>query len=1091
MKKTLITCALVALGVASSSAITPLWLRNAKISPDGSQIAFTYKGDIYKVAATGGQAVRLTAQPSYETNPVWSPDGKQIAFASDRKGNFDVFVMPADGGSAVQLTFNSTSETPWAFSPDGKSVYYSAAIQDPASSAMFPTARLTEVYSVPVAGGSPTQVIATPAEEINFDPQGRFFLYQDQKGMEDALRKHHTSSVTRDVWRYDIATGHHTNLTNRAGEDRSPVLSPDGKNVYILSERNGGSFNVWSFPLDNPAQAKVVTNFTKNPVRFLSVASNSTLCFTYDGEIYTKKNGASPAKVKIDLVSDDSEQIANLKLTRGATSAAASPDGKQVAFIVRGDVFVTSVEYGTTKRITTTPATETSVSWGPDNRTLTYDTQRNGKWEVVKATIERKEDLDFPNATLIKEEIILSGDKAERYFPKISPDGKEIAYIKDRDKLTVYNFASKKERQITDGSQWYVTEGKFNYNWSPDGKWFTLEFIGHGRDPYSDIGIVSAKGGSPVTNITNSAYINVNPRWVMKGDAIMFTSNRYGLRSQASWGSQDDIFLAFVNQEAYDKYQLSKEDYEYQQEEEKAKKAEEDKKQAADADKKKKDDKKKDDGKKADDAKKKDITVELDKIADRIVRVTPNSSDLASAIITDDGNSLYYLSAFENKYDLWKLDLRKHDTKLINKMNTAAADLELDKDNKNLFVLGSNSMGKVSVSADKFSPISYRAEMKLDLAKEREAMFNYVHQEVSKKFYNPNMHGLDWEACVATYRKFLPHINNNYDFANLLSEELGELNASHTGGRYYPDGGEATSYLGLFFDLNFKGKGLKVAEVVANGPFDKAKSQVKAGTIIEKINGTPITVENDCSLLLNGQTGKKTLVSLYNPTSGKRWDEVIRPISRSTNNALLYKRWVKGREALVDSLSHGRLGYVHLQSMNDASYREAYNQVLGKFYKKDGIVIDTRWNGGGRLHEDIEILFSGKKYFTQVTRGKEACDMPSRRWNKPSIMVQCEANYSNAHGTPWVYKHTGIGKLVGMPVPGTMTSVNWVTLQDPSLIFGIPVIGYRLPEGNYLENTQLEPDIKVANNPETVVKGKDEQIEAAVKELLKEIDAKK
>ena len=279
--------------------------------------------------------------------------------------------------------------------------------------------------------------------------------------------------------------------------------------------------------------------------------------------------------------------------------------------------------------------------------------------------------------------------------------------------------------------------------------------------------------------------------------------------------------------------------------------------------------------------------------------------------------------------------------------------------------------------------------------------------------------------------------------------------------------------------------------MVANGPFDKAKSQVKAGTIIEKINGTPITVENDCSLLLNGQTGKKTLVSLYNPASGKRWDEVIRPISRSTNNALLYKRWVKGREALVDSLSHGRLGYVHLQSMNDASYREAYNLVLGKFYKKDGIVIDTRWNGGGRLHEDIEILFSGKKYFTQVTRGKEACDMPSRRWNKPSIMVQCEANYSNAHGTPWVYKHTGIGKLVGMPVPGTMTSVNWVTLQDPSLIFGIPVIGYRLPEGNYLENTQLEPDIKVANNPETVVKGKDEQIEVAVKELLKEIDAKK
>jgi tricorn protease len=192
----------------------------------------------------------------------------------------------------------------------------------------------------------------------------------------------------------------------------------------------------------------------------------------------------------------------------------------------------------------------------------------------------------------------------------------------------------------------------------------------------------------------------------------------------------------------------------------------------------------------------------------------------------------------------------------------------------------------------------------------------------------------------------------------------------------------------------------------------------------------------------------------------------------------------------VDRLSGGRLGYVHLRSMADASYRDVYSQILGKYYLREGIVIDTRWNGGGRLHEDIEVLFSGKKYFTQVIRGREACDMPSRRWNKPSIMLQCEANYSNAHGTPWVYKHVGIGKLVGMPVPGTMTSVSWEDLQDDSMLFGIPIIGYRLPEGNYLENTQLEPDIRVANDPATVVKGEDTQLKTAVSELLREIDAK-
>ena len=177
--------------------------------------------------------------------------------------------------------------------------------------------------------------------------------------------------------------------------------------------------------------------------------------------------------------------------------------------------------------------------------------------------------------------------------------------------------------------------------------------------------------------------------------------------------------------------------------------------------------------------------------------------------------------------------------------------------------------------------------------------------------------------------------------------------------------------------------------------------------------------------------------------------------------------------------------------MDGDSFRKVYSDLLGKYNDREGVVIDIRWNGGGRLHEDIEVLLSGSKYFTQEIRGVETCDMPSRRWNKPSIMVMAEPCYSNAHGTPWVYKNRGLGKLVGMPVPGTMTSVNWVTTQDPSIVFGIPVIGYRLPDGSFLENQQLEPDIKVANDPEIIVTGVDQQLKAAVDELLKEIDSKK
>lgn len=1100
MKK-LITCLSFALAAVfvGYAAVTPLWMRDARISPDGSEIVFCYKGDIYKVSAQGGTAVQLTTQASYEANPVWSPDGEQIAFASDRNGNFDLFIMSADGGAARRLTYHSASEIPSTFTPDGKYVLFSASIQDPATSALFPTSAMTELYRVPVEGGNTEQVLGTPAEWVCFDKAGSNFLYQDRKGFEDEWRKHHTSSIARDIWLYDTQTGEHTNLTNRDGEDRNPVYAPDGKSVYFLSERNGGSFNVYSFPLNAPQQVKPVTTFRTHPVRFLSVSDKGTLCYAYDGELYTQLPNSRPQKVKVELVRDDDKDIASFRFSQGATSACVSPDGKQVAFIVRGDVFVTSTDYPTTKQITNTPAGESGLSFAPDNRTLVYASERTGNWQLYMAKITRKEDPNFPNATLIEEEVLLPSKTVERRYPQYSPDGKEIAFIEDRNRLMVLNLETKKVRQVTDGSTWYNTGGGFDYEWSPDGKWFTLEFIGNRHDPYSDIGIVSAQGGA-ITNLTNSGYMSGSPRWVLDGNAVLFQTERYGMRAHASWGSQQDVMLVFLNQDAYDRYRLSKEDFEllkeFEKEQKKAKEKDEkkknEKKKDAGKDKKKDGDKDGDNGKSDKDKEsKKEIVVELKGIEDRIVRLTPNSSDLGSAIVSKDGENLYYFSAFEGGYDLWKMNLREKETKRLHKLNTGWVSLSMDKDG-NIFLLGSRNMQKMDAKSDALKPISYQAEMKMDLAAEREAMFDHVYKQQQKRFYNLNMHGVNWDEMSAAYRKFLPHIDNNYDFAELLSEWLGELNVSHTGGRYFANGkGDVTSNLGLLFDWEYRGKGMRIAEVIEKGPFDHSRTKVKEGCIIEKINGQEISQENDITVLLNNKAGKKTLISLYDPQSKERWEEVVMPISSGRLNGLLYNRWVKQRAAEVEKWSNGRLGYVHIQSMGDGSFRTVYSDILGKYNNCEGIVIDTRFNGGGRLHEDIEILFSGQKYFTQVVRGREACDMPSRRWNKPSIMLQCEANYSNAHGTPWVYKHRNIGKLVGMPVPGTMTSVSWETLQDPSLVFGIPIVGYRLADGSYLENSQLEPDIKVANSPETVVKGEDIQLKAAVDELLKEIDSKK
>ena len=1079
------------LAVAFQLSAQPLWMRHNVISPQGDKIAFCYKGDVYVVNVTGGKATQITTNAAYDADPVWSPDGKQIAFATDRNGNFDIYLVSAEGGVAKRITTNSATEIPLAFSPDGKEIYFSAQIQKAAENVQFASAWITELYKVSTEGGRPEQVVAVPVSSMSFDKDGKSFLYYDRKGSENIWRKHHVSSVARDVVYYNAKKKTHTILTTNVGEDRDPRYLPGYQEVVFLSERNNGSFNVYKAPANNLENVEAVTHFKTHPVRFLSVANNGLLCYGYMGEIYTQRIGGEPQKVNIEIVNDQElEQLVKQDF-KGAGNFALSSDGKLIAFVSRGEVFVTGVdEYATTKQITHTPQAERSPSFSKDGRTLVYASERDGYWNLYQATIARKEDFNFAYATLIDEKPLFENDGIERSLPCYSPDGKEIAFVENRNILKVYDIASKQVRQITDGRQHYETNDHgFDYEWSPDGKWFALTLITNMHEPYGDIGIVKADGSQKIYNITESAYIDGGPQWVLDGNAIVYSSDRYGMRSHASWGSQRDAFIAFLNQDAYDKFRLNKEEYALLKEQEKGKKddkKDETKKEDQKDKKSKKKDKKNDKKDEKKDEKPKEakkIEVDLEHLQDRVIRLTPMSSNLSGMALSKDGEKLYFMTSFEKGYDLWELDVREKSMKILKKMGQGGAHLVVKDDN--IFLLSGGNLQKVD-KGGKSTPIKFDATMELDLAAEREYMFNHVFLQIEKRFFMKDHHGVDLDMMREAYQPFLAHINNNYDFSEMLSEILGELNVSHTGSGYRPSGkGDATAEFGVLLDLDYKGDGLKIAEVVEGGPFDKKNSKVKAGSIIEKIDGVEITKGMDYYPLLNNKRDKTVLVTLSD--GGKTWDETVKPISHGAMNELLYNRWVKHNEETVKKLSKGRLGYVHIRSMGDASYRDVYSQILGKYNLCDGIVIDTRFNGGGRLHEDIEILFSGEKYLEQVVNDSVACVMPSRRYNKPSVMIIGEANYSNAHGTPWVYKYKKMGSLVGMPVPGTMSSVTWETLQDPSLYFGLPVVGYRTEQGNWLENTQLEPDVKVRNTPEKMAVGIDEQLEAAVKELLKEV----
>ena len=565
---------LAVLWAAAASAENVSWLRYPSISPDGKSIAFSYKGDLYVVDSQGGEARQLTMNPSYDYSPVWSPDGKWIAFASDRYGNFDIFRISVKGGECKRITTHSAKETPWSFTPDGKNIVYTAGIMDPASSVLFPKSSMTELYSVSVDGGRPVQVLATPAEEVSFIGNTGAFVYQDCKGGENIWRKHHTSSITRDIWKYE--GGKHVKLTSFEGEDRSPRVSADGKTVYFMSERDG-SFNVYSFPVANPSDVKKITKHKTHPVRFLTVSDNGVLCYGYDGDIYLNTGSGASKKVSVSISSDNfADQPVSLPVTGGGDNAL-SADGKQIAFITRGEVFVASTEYGTVKQITNTPEAEADVEFSPDGKTLAYSSEREGIWNIYTAELSHEADITFPYATVINEKPLFKNNKIDRRAPMYSPDGKELAYIENRDRLMVMDVESGKTRQITDGSQCFSTSGAFDYKWSPDGKWFTLSYSARNHYPYDDIGIVSAKGGEPIINLTESGYTDSSPEWVLGGNAILFTSERYGMRNHASWGTMEDVMIVFLNRKAYEDFKMTKEEKELYKEIEKLSKPEDEK----------------------------------------------------------------------------------------------------------------------------------------------------------------------------------------------------------------------------------------------------------------------------------------------------------------------------------------------------------------------------------------------------------------------------------------------------------------------------------------------------------------------------------
>ena len=1068
-------------GAAGLEAQTssPAWIRQTALSPDGSEIAFTYRGDIFVVPVSGGKARQITSNPAYDKAPVWSPDGSKLAFASDRdEMNFNVYVTSREGGAAKRVTYNnSKAQIPVAFL-DEETIVYDSNHRPTAEMGLFPYGTFSQLYTLKLDGGRPALFSPTAMKMPSIAPDGRI-LYTDIKGYEDEFRKHQVSPIARDIWLWTPGgkDGSYRKITNYGGEDRNALWLPDGQSYLFTSERNG-AFNIYRGTLDGD-NATQLTRFEKHPVRYMSGDRSGNVAFSWNGKLYYMPLGGEAREVPVSIVADyNANPVRYTTLTRGLTNAVIAPSQKEMIFVVRGDVYATSVEYATTKRITNTPTQERVVSVSPDGRFIVYDAERDGKWNLYKAELVRPEDKLFTYAAEIKE-TQLTDNAAPSQQPIISPDGKKVAFLRDRTAIYVLDLDTKREYEVMNKKyQYSYSDGDQYFQWAPDSRWIVSNYIGIGGWNNTDVALINVANPGEVIDLTQSGYSENGAQFFLGGKAIAFYSDRNGYRSHGSWGSEGDIMMMFLDREAYDQYKQTKEEAELSKADKDEEKSEAE--ETAKGKRGKKDADKKDKDKKEP---VKPLKFDLDGARDyRTVTITRTTGSQSDFVMDGKGEKLYYLASFDDATNLYEYDLIEKSTDLV-LANAGRGSLQMGKDGKTLYLFGRG--GAKKIEGKKATPITFEAKFEDNNPAERAYIFDHVVGQVADKFYDPKLHGVDWQGYADNYRAMLPDITNGYDFAELLSELLGELNASHTGGRY--SGlriSRPTASLGLFYDDSYKGEGVKIKEVMTGGPMDKAETAAAPGAIVLKINGQTIAADKPIDYYLTGLAGDRVLVTIKG-TDGKTHEEEVRPINIAGESNLLYRRWVKQRQDLVKEWSNGRVGYVHIQGMDSRSFRTIFADVLGKYRNCDAIIVDTRFNGGGWLHGDVAHLFSGKEYARFTPRGQYIGSEPFMQWYKPSVMLVSEGNYSDAYGTPWTYKTLKVGKLVGTPVAGTMTAVWWETQVDPTIVFGIPQVTVEDMNGNALENHLLEPDILVYNTPEQNLSGYDAQLKAAVDELLR------
>ncbi|MGB3479162.1 MAG: S41 family peptidase [bacterium] len=995
--------------------------------PDAKKISFSYYGDIWVVPVSGGKAERLTVSLGYEGRSFWSPDRKWLAFQTDQWGSDDICVIAADGSSpAKRMTYYSTYDVLYGWTPDSKNVVFTSQRH---------TLRPV-LYKVSIHGGLPEMITSFTAYHVFFASQGDRFFYT--RGGSAWWRRHYKGGANSDIWVKVLPDKNSLRLTDYPGKDAYPMYSAVDQKLYFLSDRGEMSVsNIWRMDLETEAFEQMT--FEKEDIHFPTMSFDGTLiAYECSGYLYTYDVAKKERRKLVISVNEDYKESPFVfkSFTHDASEFSLSPNEDELAFIVHGDIFVMQLEDGKSEkitRVTETPFIEKYVSWHPTEEKLVYSSMADGDMDIY--TIEPKneeklyDDFFFTTTKLME-------TRETEIKPVFSPDGEKIAYFKNKNELFVMNKHGKANIKICPENDvlWI--------DWSPDSKWLTFSRTVLGWR--EDIFVVLADGSKEPINISNHPNDDYKPMWSSDGRRIAF----------ASRDAIGNLWMKYVF--------LHKEDED---------KTEDELEEAAS------------------DSTGKNIVIKIDfeDIEDHIHDVTRVLGWYNIVAQSPDGKQFAIYSNNQNSNDIWTVDWLGKELKQITKSNIRPRQFTVSRDKKDIYYLsGTGGIFSASIASAQSKPLSFNVQIGIDIQEEREQVFKQAWWALKDGFYDSDFHGIDWDAMYHKYKDLALHMRTIRDFHDVISMMIGELNASHLGIWKGDGGGETTGALGIVYDSGYKGKGVKVKDIIPDAPADAADVDVRPGDIITYINGKKIEKGEDFYALLRNKNNKEIMLTVIH--DGKEKNIKVTPKTPWSILGLVRGNWVKLNKDYVHEQSNNRLGYLYIASMSDENLKK-FEKDLYKEMDKRGLVIDIRYNGGGNIHEQIIEILRRTSYMYSKERGGDKEYASLFRWDKPTVVLINEFCYSDAEIFPAAFKELKLGKLIGVPTFGAVIGTNNIRLLDGS-VFRIPGTGWFLLTGENLENMPVEPDVYIENRPEEDGSSNDTQLTQAIQVLLEQLGGK-